>query len=260
MPEFYTLRAILAALEALLCWRLIRGRYGFLLLFRLAMICNAIGDAIPFRPHDGEWSRHVLLPVLSIRLFATYAASFDLLHFLRGLTHPIERRRLAAFGAAGGTMLVIIPLAYTGWPWTAANWFQSATALRQYFLLILALGTSIAWWEILVGRPAGISDGLKRAHGTMLCVWLWLVAGASTTGAGGLARYLGNWRKHEYWRFSNDAILAAQIVLVICWCWRLQSAPDARLAWSSKRLARPFSVADSSPYRSSARTSMSKIL
>ncbi len=216
MPEYHSLRFVLAILEFFLAFQIGRRRIGSLLIFGVFLWFDATSNLMPMRSQSPEWWRYCWLPLAYVRLGLTIAASLEIFSFLVPSTYSRERHLIAGFAASIGVFLSV-----AGMYWSAENWFQGMTTFRQYVLLALATATAAAWAWVRVMRPAGSPTCLERSHGLLWCLWLVVLFLMSSTGAGGLARLIGNWRHFQTWRWMNDVLLVCQIVLVGLWVHRL---------------------------------------
>lgn len=222
MPEFYALRFLLCLLEFAVSWSVWRGRHGWALIFCVYAWLDAAGNLMVYQPSNAIWWRTAWLPFALVRLVVAVAVSAELLRLTHGFTLLRERRLMATFGLGNGAVLVI-----SGWSWRGQNTFQNMTTLRQYALLALAAGTTAAWLYVRAFRVVDMPSGLQRAHGWLWCAFLWVAFLASTTGAGGLARLLVDFRSGQYWRGSSDVFLVCQCGLMVVWLWKLRR----RRAW-----------------------------
>lgn len=221
MPEFHIGRALLALAELLLAWRIWRGRIGWALGFILYLLVDAGCNAYPYRIHEIDWTRRILMFLRTPLLFLV---SFEVLRFLHGITFRVERQMLVAFGALTGVVLVV-----AGFHWDNPTLFASATTVRQYAICGLAVGYSAFWAYASWIRPVDLPDALKRSHGLLWAIWLWALAVMASTGEGGLARVFVDFRSGQYWRGINSTCLAAELALVAGWFWALRRKREESL-------------------------------
>lgn len=241
LPEFYALRFALSALQFHLARRIRQRDIGRLALFAVAMVAEGVANLVPIYPHSRVWWAWIFAPLATVRLLLAVAVTIDLFGFLRNRTHPHERLAFAGLG-------LVVGIGGAGWHWAPANWLDTFTATRQYGLLALAFGATGMWAWTRFGRPVYEAPTLKRIewYGKLIPTtvpvfvpvlkicgpvqipawlsWLWLAFAMSSTGAGGLARFVFRWRG-QAWRTAGDVMIGLEIVMVAWWLFSLRSNP-----------------------------------
>lgn len=225
MPEFYALRFALSVIQFHFARRIWQRDIGRLALLAVAMVAEGIANLVPIYPHSRTWWAWIFAPLATVRLLLAVAVTVDLFGFLRNQTHPHERLAFAGLG-------LMVGIGGAGWHWAPANWLDTFTAARQYGLLALAFGATGMWAWTRFGRPVYEAPRLVRdvtltfyRHYpdvlTSWLLWLWLAFAMSSTGAGGLARFVFRWRG-QAWRTAGDVMIGLEIVMVAWWLFSLR--------------------------------------
>jgi drug/metabolite transporter (DMT)-like permease len=112
------------------------------------------------------------------------------------------------------------------------NSFQSFSVVREYGLLALATGFTVAWPSIL---KRAYLDRSERFRGYCWLAWNWCLFACSATTKHGivwdLVSWQGNW---QVWLWINCAAIAGMILAVSIWVLSLLQDPveDWTGVWS----------------------------
>jgi len=119
--------------------------------------------------------------------------------------HAHERRRVTIYAVGAVTLLLI-----GCWQWNPENNFQALDELRQYFLLIVAMSVTTS---VIFQRT--------NRHTVLWIFWLWTAFLTSTKAKHGLAWTVVPWEGgYWFWLVIGNAVLLAQLLLVVMW-WRM---------------------------------------
>lgn len=208
MPEYHVLRFLLGLAELSLVYLVLKRRVGYLLWFAVFIYVSSAVNIAPAFPRDVWYTRFIQVPLFSLLLGLTFAATFDVFSVLLRQTFARERWLMLSLSGVCGA----IPLVASA-SWKAENWYQGAMIALQYALLAETVGMLVAWRWISQKRPVRMEAQID-CHGWLWTAWLLTCALMASTTKGGLFWEIFTWKGGGgAWRAASDSILATQILL-----------------------------------------------